>query len=139
MSATASSATKRAAGADSTADIDTIIPLLFAANPGITPNFKKMSAMDSHERTAVALEHKFRKWRQAGRDILAAHPEEAMTDKAVGEPAQTKKPRTPKAAGGGKKNVDADDEDDDDDEEGGGTKAKASDMKQAYVPSFNAH
>lgn len=66
----------------------------------MTPNYAKMSAMDEHGRTASALEHKFRKWRQMGREILAAHPEEAGTDKVVGQPAKTKNPRS---AGAGKK------------------------------------
>ena len=99
MSVQRSLAAKRNTGAGTTGDIDTILPLLFAANPSITPNYKKMSAMDSHGRTAAALEHKFRKWRQIGREILAAHPEEAGKDHAVGQPAQTKTPRTPKKQG----------------------------------------
>ena len=114
MSAAADPASKRGTVAGSTTDIDTIIPLLFAANPGITPNYKKMSAMDSHGRTASAMEHKFRKWRALGRDILAAHPEEMNTDKAVGEPAKTKRPRTPKTENGHKKTSgrDVDDQED---------------------------
>ena len=102
---------KRGAGVGSTSDIDTIIPLLFAANPTVAPNYKKMSAMDEHKRTASALEHKFRKWRQVGRDILAAHPEEAESDKAVGQPAQAKKPRTPTKQVNGSKQNDNDSED----------------------------
>ena len=92
--------TKRGTGAGSTSDIDSVIPLLFATMPGMTPNYNKMSAMDEHGRTASALEHKFRKWRQMGREILAAHPEEAGTDKVIGQPAKTKNPRS---AGAGKK------------------------------------
>ena len=65
----------------------------------MTPNYAKMSAMDEHGRTASALEHKFRKWRQMGREILAAHPEEAGTDKVVGQPAKTKNPRSAGTAG----------------------------------------
>lgn len=88
--------TKRGAGAGSTSDIDTIIPLLFAGSPGIIPNYNKMSALDEHGRTASALEHKFRKWRQVARDILAAHPEEAGSEKVVGQPNKTKNPRSSK-------------------------------------------
>lgn len=72
-------------------DADSIMPLLFATigNPAIS--FKKMAAMDEHGRTESALEHKFRKWRQKGRDIAAANPEHAGPAAA----SPTKKPRAP--------------------------------------------
>ena len=75
------------------------------------PNYKKMSALDDHGRTAAALEHKFRKWRHISRDILAAHPEEAGTDQAVGQPAQPKKSRSPKKQISGPNNNNDDSED----------------------------
>ena len=133
MSNNANSSQKRGAGAGSTSDVDTVIPLLFAANPGIAPNYKKMSAMDSHGRTAVALEHKFRKWRAAAREILAAHPEEAGTDKVVGEPAKAKKPRVSKATNGHKKTVNDERAQKDDDDGPGETKTKASDTQENCV------
>ena len=75
---------------------DDIMPLLFATigNPAIS--FKKMAAMDELGRTESSLEHKFRKWRQKGREIAAKHPGNAGTldTASAGAPA-TKKPRTP--------------------------------------------
>ena len=85
---------KKGAGAGSTTDIDTLMPLLFAVHPEVKPNYKKMSAIDEYKRTAAALEHKFRKWRHKGVEIAAAHPEECSTKELVGTPAKTKMPRT---------------------------------------------
>lgn len=58
-------------------DVDSIMPLLFATigNPSIS--FKKMAAMDPENRTESSLEHKFRKWRQKGREIAEKNPEHA--------------------------------------------------------------
>jgi len=58
-------------------DADSIMPLLFATigNPAIS--FKKMAAMDEEGRTESSLEHKFRKWRQQGREIAEKYPEHA--------------------------------------------------------------
>ena len=77
-------------------DADSIMPLLFATigNPSIS--FKKMAAMDELGRTESSLEHKFRKWRQKGRDIAAKNPDIAGTlGTSSSEAATTKKPRAP--------------------------------------------
>ncbi len=110
-----------------TTDADNIVPLLFAANPGIIPNYKKMSAMDSEGRTTSALEHKFRKWRQTAKEILAAHPEEAASTEAVGKPTEPKKKRAPAKGVKGGMQATAD-EDEDDEEE---TPSKANSKKRA--------
>ncbi len=70
-------------------DVDSIMPLLFAVigNPAIS--FKKMAAMDAEKRTECSLEHKFRKWRQMGREIAEKNPEHAGTFTAT----TPKKPR----------------------------------------------
>lgn len=70
-------------------DVDSIMPLLFATigNPAI--NFRKMAAMDAESRTQASLEHKFRKWRQTGREIAEKNPEHAGTFTAT----TPKKPR----------------------------------------------
>ena len=52
-------------------DANSFMPLLFAAHPELVPNYKRMAAMDGQARTASALEHKFRTWRQDGKKILA--------------------------------------------------------------------
>ena len=72
-----------------TYDMDSLMPLLFATigNPSI--NYNKMAAMDTQGRTYSALEHKFRKWRQEGRNIAEQNPEHAGTFTA----ATPKKPR----------------------------------------------
>ncbi|CAF9920128.1 hypothetical protein IMSHALPRED_004822 [Imshaugia aleurites] len=75
-------------------DADSIMPLLFATIGNPTISFKKMAAMDELGRTESSLEHKFRKWRQKGRDIAAEHPDHAGTLGAAGAPAAAaKKPR----------------------------------------------
>lgn len=50
------------------------MPLLLATigNPSIS--FKKMAAMDELDRTESSLEHRFRKWRQKGRELAAQNP-----------------------------------------------------------------
>ncbi|KAG8530802.1 uncharacterized protein KY384_004159 [Bacidia gigantensis] len=73
-------------------DLDAIIPLLFAAHGDWVPNYKTMALLDKEKHTASALEHKFRKWRQTGREIAAQHPEVVVDAKAP-------KPRTPKKGG----------------------------------------
>ena len=81
-------------------DADTIMPLLFATIGNPTISFKKMAAMDELGRTESSLEHRFRKWRQKGREIAARNPEHAGT---LGPPtsgtATTKKPRAPAKKG----------------------------------------
>ena len=78
-------------------DVDSIMPLLFATigNPAIS--FKKMAAMDAEDRTESSLEHKFRKWRQMGREIAEKNPEHAGSFTAV----TPKKPRAAPAKNGG--------------------------------------
>ena len=60
-------------------DANTFMPLLFAAHPDLVPNYRRMAAMDDQKRTYSALEHKFRNWRQAGKNILAEKGEEVDT------------------------------------------------------------
>lgn len=101
------------------------MPLLFATigNPSIS--FPKMAAMDDEGRTASSLEHKFRKWRQQGREIADKHPEHA----AAAPTNATKKTRAPavkkEASGKGKgKQAGVGDEEDEVDEEAGATVVK---------------
>lgn len=50
-----------------------LIPLLIASIPGrITLNFNRMKELDPHGRTASSLEHKFRKYKAAAKEILDA-------------------------------------------------------------------
>ena len=82
------------ANANANNDADSIMPLLFATigNPAIS--FKEMAAMDELGRTESSLEHRFRKWRQKGREIAAknsAHAGALRTSNAAA--ATTKKPR----------------------------------------------
>lgn len=91
--------------------------------------------MDELGRTESSLEHKFRKWRQKGREIAAEHPENAGTlgTASTGATA-TKKPRAPakKAANGkGKgpvKQTDVEDEEVETDEEPGAVKQEPDEM-----------
>lgn len=85
--------------------------------------------MDELGRTESSLEHKFRKWRQKGREIAAEHPEHAgIQGSASAGATTTKKPRAPakKAANGkGKgpvKQSEVEDEEDEIDEEAGAVK-----------------
>lgn len=48
---------------------DDIIPVLLAANPGLSLNYKQMAAMDPQNRTYCTWEHKFRKWRATAKSI----------------------------------------------------------------------
>ncbi|KAF6236572.1 hypothetical protein HO173_005353 [Letharia columbiana] len=116
-------------------DADSIMPLLFATigNPAIS--FKKMAAMDELGRTESSLEHKFRKWRQKGREIAAENPENAGTlGTANAGGATTKKPRAPvKKGANGKdegpvKQAGVEDEEDDIDEEAGAIKQESDEM-----------
>ena len=123
MSDTTNTAAKGGKKAAST-DADGIMPVLFATigNPPI--NFKKMAAMDEEGRTASSLEHKFRKWRQQGREIAEKYPEHAgpvsnAGSKRGGGPAKKE------TSGKGKsKQVDVGDEEDDANEEAGGVEVK---------------
>ena len=116
-------------------DADSIMPLLFATigNPAIS--FKKMAAMDELGRTESSLEHKFRKWRQKGREIAAENPENAGTLRAASAgAATTKKSRAPaKKSTNGKGNgpdeqSDLEDEEDEIDEEARGVKQEPDEM-----------
>ena len=65
------------APANANNDESSMIALLFATigNPSI--NFKRMAAMDELGRSESSFEHKFRKWRQKGREIAAKNPSHA--------------------------------------------------------------
>lgn len=123
------------APANANNDADSIMPLLFATigNPAIS--FKKMAAMDELGRTESSLEHKFRKWRQKGREIAAENPEHAGSlGTASAGAATTKKPRAPPKKGangkgkGPAEQVDVGDEEDDVDEEAGTVKQEPDGM-----------
>lgn len=58
---------------------DDIIPVLLAANPGLTLNYKQMAALDPQNRSYSTWEHKFRKWRASAKIIADG------TAKATGE------------------------------------------------------
>lgn len=121
MSSEASPSSKRGAVSN---EIDAILPLLFAAHPDWIPNYRKMASMDSQRRYShSALEHKFRKWRQTARRIVAAHPEGATSADVVGEIAKPKTKRAPKASQG-VKDKQAGAGDGEDDEEAGGIAVK---------------
>ena len=75
-------------------DANSIIPLLLATIGNPTISFKKMAAMDELERTESSLEHKFRKWREKGREIAAQNPEHTGTQGSISAgAAASKKPR----------------------------------------------
>ena len=98
-------------------DADSLVPLLLATVGNPTPNFKKMAAMDDAKRSQSSLEHRFRKWRQEGRQIAEKYPEHAGQT-AVGTP---KKPRAApaKSTANGKakaRQADVGDEEDEADE-----------------------
>lgn len=75
-----------------------LIPLLIASTPGrITLNFKRMKELDPHGRTASSLEHKFRKYKAAAKEILDADGGKATEDgipSAKITPNPTKKRKT---------------------------------------------
>lgn len=123
------------APANANNDADSIMPLLFATIGNPTISFKKMAAMDELGRTESSLEHKFRKWRQKGREIAAENPENAgILGTASAGAVTAKKPRAPakKAANGrGKgpvKQADVEDEGDEIDEEACAVKQEPDDM-----------
>lgn len=49
---------------------DDIIPIMIAANPGLTLNYKQMTVLDPQHRTYSSWEHKFRKWRAKAKEIM---------------------------------------------------------------------
>lgn len=77
-----------------------LIPLLIASIPGrITLNFNRMKELDPHGRTASSLEHKFRKYKAAAKEILDADGGKATEDgsssaKITPTPTPTKKRKT---------------------------------------------
>ena len=97
-------------------DLDSIMPLLFATLGNPSVNFNKMAAMDPEGRTYSTLEHKFRKWRQGGRDIAARLPDLAEQSPEKGTRAAPKKQTNGK--GKGKQANVGDEEDEADDESG---------------------
>ena len=109
--------------------------IIIQGNPTIP--FKKMAAMDELHRTESSLEHKFRPWRQKGREIAAKYPEMAGTlgnsSSSTGA-ATTKKPRAAAKKGAGPqgkgslKKVDAKDDEDDADEEAKAVKQESEDL-----------
>lgn len=70
---------------------DDVIPILLAANPGLTLNYKKMAALDPQQRTNFSWEHKFRKWRASAKDIAdgtaKANDESSKDAGETGDPA----------------------------------------------------
>ena len=83
---------------------DDVIPVLLAANPGITLNYKQMMALDPQHRTYSSWEHKFRKWRAKAKDIAngtaKANGESSKDTNDTGgntnsEPATAVEPKTP--------------------------------------------
>ena len=77
-------------------DIDSIMPLLFATIGNQSISFKKMAAMDELGRTESSFEHKFRKWRQKGREIAAQNPEIAgPLGTSSARATTTRQPRAP--------------------------------------------
>lgn len=113
--------------ATATTDVDSIMPLLFATigNPAIS--FRKMAAMDAEKRTEASLEHKFRKWRQTGREIAEKNPERAGTFTATTPKKPRAAPVKRRVNGGNKgKQPDVGDEEGavDDEQEGGSAAVK---------------
>lgn len=88
------------ATANASNDADSIVPLLLATigNPAIS--FKKMAAMDELGRTESSIEHRFRKWRQKGREIAAQNPAHTgILGASSAGAAVTKKPCAPAKKG----------------------------------------
>ena len=115
-------------------DANSFMPLLFAAHPEVVPNYKRMAAMDDQGRTASALEHKFRAWRQDGKKILAEkggnfESMDLTPKKPTAVPKKTsvrggggqKKPssKAPRSKGKNEKDVEAEDEEGEESEDGG--------------------
>ena len=88
-------------------DANSFMPLLFAAHPEIVPHYKRMAAMDDKGRTASALEHKFRNWRQEGKKIAADRG--GTVDSVDSTPKKTaaapKKTLSVRGGGAEKKNI----------------------------------
>ena len=63
--------------ANATTGADSIVPLLLATIGNPIIDFRKMATMDELGRTESSLEHRFRKWRQKGREIVLENPEHA--------------------------------------------------------------
>ena len=99
-------------------DEDSLIPLLFATIGNPSVSFKKMAAMDELGRSESSLEHKFRKWRQKGREIAAKNPAHAGSPSTpnVGG-ATTKKPSASAKKGANSNGKGSIGQADDDDEE----------------------
>ena len=126
-------------------DVDSIMPLLFATigNPSIS--FKKMAAMDELGRTESTLEHRFRKWRQKGREIAAANPEHAGVTAAAGtqtsipkKRASAKKNRDSKGKAPAKQADVGDEEDEVEDDAGIAIKKEADDrVRQAATKTLD--
>ena len=99
-----------------------------------------MAAMDEFGRTESSLEHKFRKWRQKGRDIAAKNPENAgnLGTTSAGA-ATTKKPRAPAkkgADGRGKSPVKQANEGDEEDEIDEEAKTDKQEQDEMVVPGL---
>ena len=91
MSTEASGKGKGARAPANATDANSIIPLLLATIGNPTISFKKMAAMDELGRTESSLEHKFRKWREKGREIAAQSPEHIGTQGSAGAGAAASK------------------------------------------------
>lgn len=70
---------------------DDLMPLIIATTD-IKLNYKAMAALDPHNRTASALEHKFRNFRSAAKDLLAAAKgkEDRLSASEADEPSSNK-------------------------------------------------
>lgn len=74
------SASSKAATGDDT------IPLLLAANPGLTLNYKQLAALDPEHRTYYAWEHKFRKWKARAKELVEINAQaNGESSKAAGD------------------------------------------------------
>ena len=91
MSKEASPKSKGARAPTNSTDANSIIPLLLATIGNPTISFKKMAAMDELGRTESSFEHKFRKWREKGREIAAQNPEHFGTQESAGAGAAASK------------------------------------------------
>ena len=84
-----------------------LIPLLIASIPGrITLNFKRMKELDPHGRTESSLEHRFRKYKAAAKDILIANDiktteDDSSSAKITPTPTPSKKRKTKREGGMG--------------------------------------
>ena len=88
------------APANANNDDHSLIPLLFATIGNPSVSFKKMAAMDELGRSESSFEHKFRKWRQKGREIAAKNPAHAgSSNTSDSRSATTKKPSAPAEKG----------------------------------------